>query len=452
MIHNSRIKDLNIKPINIRNKYIIYWIQQSQRADYNHAMEYAIDKANELNKPLISVFVITKNYPEANIRHYHFMLEGLIELNESLKNKGIKLITLIGEPDKELINISDIASLIVTDRGYLKIQKRWRKNVAQNIKCKLTQIESDVIVPVEVTSNKEEYMARTIRPKIKKNLDEYLAPLKQRVLNKKTINLNYKTDNMIKITTVREIEDQLSIKRNVKISKCLKGGNKNAKKYLDDFINNKLILYNEFKNDPSKNIQSNMSPYLHFGQISPLYIAFRINNTKIIGKETFLEELIIRRELSFNFIHYNKNYDKFSCLPDWAKKTLIEHKSDAREYIYTIEQLERALTHDKYWNAAQNEMIITGKMHGYMRMYWGKKILEWTPTPEEAFNIAKYLNNKYSLDGRDPNSYTGVAWGFGKHDRAWKEREIFGKVRYMNYNGLRRKFNMDKYLRKIENL
>jgi deoxyribodipyrimidine photo-lyase len=198
-----------------------------------------------------------------------------------------------------------------------------------------------------------------------------------------------------------------------------------------------------------------MSPYLHFGQISPLYIALQIRKARGINKankEAYLEELIVRRELSMNYCYYNPEYDSYSGLPDWAKKTLKAHRGDKREYVYSIEDLEDAQTHDPYWNAAQREMVLTGKMHNYMRMYWGKKLIEWSATPEQAFKCALYLNNRYELDGRDPNSFTGVAWCFGKHDRPWSERPIFGSVRYMNAAGLERKFDMEAYIRKIENL
>jgi deoxyribodipyrimidine photo-lyase len=198
-----------------------------------------------------------------------------------------------------------------------------------------------------------------------------------------------------------------------------------------------------------------MSPYLHFGQISPLFIALQTHAAKGIkkqNKDAYLEELVVRRELSMNYCFYNPHYDSYSGLPDWAQKTLKAHRNDKREYIYSITELERARTHDPYWNAAQREMLLTGKMHNYMRMYWGKKILEWSATPEDAFKNALYLNNKYELDGRDPNSFTGVAWCFAKHDRPWNERAVFGTVRYMSSSGLERKFDMDAYVQKIEDL
>jgi len=218
------------------------------------------------------------------------------------------------------------------------------------------------------------------------------------------------------------------------------------------FIGQRLEDYDVARNDPNLEGVSNLSPYLHFGQISPLYIALKVRAAAGKGKDAYLEELIVRRELSFNFVYYNDQYDSYACLPPWARRTLDYHAADAREYAYSQEEFETAGTHDPYWNAAQKQMVLTGKMHGYMRMYWGKKILEWTKSPEEGFRMALYLNNKYELDGRDPNGFAGVAWCFGKHDRAWAERPVFGKIRYMNAAGLRRKFDADAYVEKIQRL
>ena len=226
----------------------------------------------------------------------------------------------------------------------------------------------------------------------------------------------------------------------------LQGGRKQAIKHYQSFLDDKLEDYADQRNDPNNEMQSHMSPYLHFGQVSPIELAIQVQEKKGDGPREYLEQLIVRRELAFNMVHYNPEYDNIKCLPDWAQTTLREHANDPRPYTYTSEELENAETHDPYWNKAQTEMTKTGKMHGYMRMYWGKKILEWTPDPEEAYKTALKLNNKYELDGRSCNGYTGIAWCFGKHDQAWKERSIYGKVRYMNDRGLERKFDMKKYL------
>ncbi len=448
MIQNERVKILNKNSVQNR-KYVLYWMQASQRVEYNHALEYAIQKANELRKPLIVFFGITDNFPEANERHYYFMLEGLKDVQAALQEKNIKMVIQHQSPEIGAVKLSKQAELIVVDRGYLKIQQAWRKYVAERIDCPLIQVESDVVVPVETASPKEEFSAGTFRPKITKLLPNFLTPMREN--QTKNPSLNYDFD-VFDIIDVEKAMASLKIDQSVKKVTDFHGGTSEAKKHLQNFIEQKLEGYADLRNDPTLDYLSNMSPYLHFGQISPLYIALKVMEAKSPGEEAYLEEMVVRRELSMNFIFYNQNYDDFEGLPAWAKKTLIEHIEDPREYIYSLEKFENARTHDRYWNACQKEMVMTGKMHGYMRMYWGKKILEWTKTPAEGIKIALYLNNKYELDGRDPNGFTGVAWCFGKHDRAWAERPIFGKIRYMNANGLRRKFDADGYVKKIEEL
>ena len=229
------------------------------------------------------------------------------------------------------------------------------------------------------------------------------------------------------------------------------GGTRNAKCLLQEFLKDNLWVYGSSGGPtPDKDCASQLSPYLHFGQISPSYIAAKVLAAKVVVQHRFLEELIVRRELAVNFVYYNKNYDSFDCLPEWARKTLDAHRKDPRPYLYTREELETAQTHDPYWNGAQQQMVEVGRMNGYMRMYWGKKIVEWTKSPEEAFEVMLYLNNKYELDGRDPNGYAGVVWCFGKHDRPWGERSVFGTVRYMNLAGLERKFKMKRYLQTVD--
>ena len=444
----SRVKILNTAAIK-NGRYVLYWMQASQRSEYNHALEYAILKANKLHKPLIVFFGILENYPEANERHFYFMLEGLKEVQSSLTQQGIQLVVWRKSPELGVIELAKNATLTVTDRGYLKIERKWRNYVAENIDIPFIQVESNVVLPVEEVSSKEEFSAATIRPKIKKKLAKYLVPLKSNKPKRDSLEMDF---NSLDINDVKKMVTDLHIDRKVKKVHSFQGGTREAKKRLKDFIKKKLDHYTDFRNDPSLDYLSNMSPYLHFGQISPLYIALKINETSSPGKDAYLEELIIRRELSVNFVFYNRNYDSIHGIQEWAQETLREHKKDPRKPVYTQEDFERAETHDHYWNTAQNEMRIRGKMHGYMRMYWGKKIIEWSKNPEKAYTIALYLNNKYELDGRDPNGYTGVAWCFGKHDRPWKEREIFGKIRYMSAGGLERKFNIGEYVKNINHI
>jgi len=449
MIEKTRIKLLNEKTIQNRES-VIYWMQSSQRSSFNHALEYAIQISNKLNKFLKVYFVINKSYPEAQNRHFIFMLQGLYEVQKELTQKKIQMILEIGNPIEIISKLSRKSCLIVTDRAYTKTINSWKKEVSNKIDCQLVQVETEAIVPIEEVSNKEEYGAYTIRPKIKKLLGDYLHPL-----NTSDIKNKYTSRNLFKnIEKTKKIIENLKPASTPTKEIFYKGGSVAAKQELKKFLEIKAKNYIIDKNNPSLDVVSNMSPYLHFGQISPLEIALEVLNHEIPqdSKESYLEELIIRRELSFNFVFFNASHDNFDCLPKWCKDTLINHKKDKRSYIYSLEELELAKTHDPYWNAAQKEMVIKGKMHGYMRMYWGKKIIEWTKNPETAFSNALYLNNKYQLDGRDPNSYTGVAWCFGKHDRAWKERNIFGKIRYMNANGLRRKFNIEAYVNQVRTL
>lgn len=446
MIQQTRITFLNEKRIQDR-QYVLYWMQASQRCEHNHALEYAIRKANERNKPVVVFFGITDVFPEANVRHYRFMLEGLIEVRQTLHQRGIKMVIRYESPEKGVLRMSAGADMVVVDRGYLRIQKAWRMFAAERMDCPLIQLESDAVVPVEEASPKEEYAAATFRPKIKKKWDAYLVPLRENNPKHSSVNLDFFSFG---IDDVDDAISNLRIDRSVSGTGHFRGGTKEAKKLLRVFIRDKLLRYEDLRNDPSLDFVSHLSPYLHFGQISPLYVALQVMKTDGPGSHAFLEELVVRRELAINYIHYNAQYDAYEGLPEWAIKTLNTHRTDTREYIYSLQELEGAKSHDPYWNAAQKEMMIRGKMHGYMRMYWGKKILEWSMEPETAFRTAIYLNNKYELDGRDPNAFTGVAWCFGKHDRAWAERPIFGKIRYMNANGLRRKFDIDKYVEKVD--
>ncbi len=449
MIHPERVQKLNARPLK-KGRFVLYWMQASQRAECNHSLEYGVRQANQQNLPVVVLFVLTDRFPEANLRHYTFMVEGLQEVKNRLEERGILFIAVKGSPQKEVLRVAREASLIVADRGYLRVQRDWRKEVAENAHCPVLQVETDLVVPVEEACPKEAYSAAVLRPKINSHLRKYLVSLSETPVKYTMRNQDFAGLDLKK--SIPSILSSLSIDRTVKPVNHFRGGPSEAKRLLGDFIAYKLKDYGELRSDPFLDCVSHMSPYLHFGQISPLYIALQVQKAGRVPlktREVFLEELIVRRELAMNFAQYNPAYDSFQAIPNWAKRTLKAHQRDKREYIYSQEKLEEAKTHDPYWNAAQREMVITGKMHNYMRMYWGKKILEWCASPEEALRIAVYLNNKYELDGRDPNSFAGVAWCFGKHDRPWGERKIFGQVRYMNDAGLRRKFKIDDYVKKI---
>ncbi|MDD1656223.1 MAG: deoxyribodipyrimidine photo-lyase, partial [Methanomicrobiales archaeon] len=425
-----------------KGPYVLLWLQASVRASCNHALEYTIDSANELRKPVVACFALTSSYPEASERHYAFLLEGLADTGALLRKPGIPLIVREGDPPKVITDMAADACLVVMDRGYLRHQKRWRQQVAEAIDIPLVQVESDVVVPVDTVSGKEEYAAATIRPKIHRLLDRFLVPLQERKVKHPMPVPEWET---LPWQDPERILSRMDIDRSVPRVTGFIGGTTEAQRRLQEFIADGLDRFATERNDPNKDALSSMSPYLHFGQVSPLEIALAVKGSGSSSVDAYLEELIVRRELSMNFVHRNPQYDSFACLPSWAKATLEAHAGDRREYVYSREELEQAKTHDPYWNAAQVQMVRTGKMHGYMRMYWGKKILEWSEPPGEGFTTALTLNNRYELDGRDPNGYAGVAWCFGKHDRPWGDRPIFGTVRYMNAAGLKRKFDANAY-------
>jgi deoxyribodipyrimidine photo-lyase len=451
-IQKSRIQLLNDADV-AKGNYVLYWMQQSQRADYNHALEYAIQQANRLGQGVLAAFGLMDDYPEANLRHYTFMLEGLKETRTTLVRRGIKMVIQKGTPAEIALKLGRNASIIVCDCGYLRHQKAWRDQVAQQAACRVVQVESDVIVPLRVVSTKAEYAARTIRPKIHKHLDSYLNEFKPATVKQSSLNLDIQG---IDLGNVDAVLQKLKIDRGVPaVTQFFTGGTSQARQIFKGFIHQRLGRYVDNRNQPQTDDISHMSPYLHFGQISPLYLALKImqaDSRLQEAKEAFLEEMIVRRELAMNFVNYTPHYDSYKCLPNWARRTLADHEKDTREYVYTRRQLENSRTHDEYWNAAMREMKHTGFMHNYMRMYWGKKILEWTKTPQHAFRTTLAINNKYFLDGRDANSYTGVAWVFGVHDRAWFERPIFGKIRYMAASGLERKCDIRGYVNKVDAL
>ncbi|HNV47247.1 MAG TPA: deoxyribodipyrimidine photo-lyase [Spirochaetota bacterium] len=445
MIHPERIQRLNEHKAR-RENFVLYWMQQSQRTTCNHALAHAIDLANGLSLPVIVYFGLTPLYPGANARHYTFLLQGLTVVRDALLRHGIPFIVRIEDPATGVVEMARDAALAVTDRGYTRIQRTWRAEAARNMGCPLVQVESDVVVPVETASSKEEYTAATLRPKLKQQRDRFLVPLEEREIENR---LGTGPDSL-DVSDSEKVLARLGVDERVPAVNWISGGQDEAEKWLEKFIKEKLKYYDTLRNDPSKDYLSHLSPYLHFGHISPLRIALRVMSSGHTARHAFLEELIVRRELAMNFVHYNNMYDRYDSLPAWALKTLEEHAADRREYEYRRKELEEARTHDPYWNAAQRELLVKGKMHGYMRMYWGKKIIEWSASPRKAFDAALYLNDRYSLDGCDPNGYAGVAWCFGKHDRPWREREIFGTVRYMNARGLERKFDIRAYARAVE--
>jgi deoxyribodipyrimidine photo-lyase len=430
---------------------IVYWMSRDQRLKNNWALNFAIELSQKYQQPIVIIFNLTDDFPGATLRAYSFMLKGLQEQQELANKLNIPFVIKIGKPE---INIPNFvyqisASNLISDFDPLKIKRFWKREIAKKIDIPFWEVDAHNIIPAFYVSQKQEYGAYTLRPKINKNLMIFLDEFPELEKQKISLDLN---EEMIQPDKILK---GLNVDKNVKIVSEFIAGEFYAEQILFDFIENKLSRYNEFHNNPNYNVQSNLSPYLHFGQISSQKIVMEFYKRNLNDKsaKAFLEEIVVRRELSDNYCYYNQNYDNFRGFPAWSQQTLNDHKKDPREYTYNIEDFEQAKTHDKLWNSAQTEMLETGKMHSYLRMYWAKKILEWTTTPETAQQIAIYLNDKYSLDGRDPNGYTGIAWSIGGvHDRAWFERPIFGKIRYMNLNGAAKKFDITQYCNKYSKI
>ena len=435
-----------VKQGSIGSGSVLYWMSRDQRVNDNWALLFAQELALERKVSLGVVFSLVPRFLNATSRQYGFMLKGLQEVENHLAELNIPFFLLIGSPEQELpaFLVKHHIGGLVTDFDPLRIKQQWKKEVAAHIKSRIYEVDGRNIVPCWEASSKKEYAAYTLRPKIHRALPEFLKdfPLAQKH--------PFPWPKKVKKTNWDEAEISLKIDRSVPEIDWLLPGEKAAAATLDCFLTKKLSAYASRRNDPTEDGVSNLSPYLHFGQISAQRVALQLKKKKVNkeSKDGFLEELIVRRELSDNFCFYNPDYDRFAGFPEWAQKTLNEHRGDKREYLYSLEQFEDGKTHDDLWNAAQMEMVHRGKMHGYLRMYWAKKILEWTGSPEEALEVAILLNDKYELDGRDTNGYVGIAWSVGGvHDRAWKERPIFGKIRYMSYGGCKAKFDVNSYIK-----
>jgi deoxyribodipyrimidine photo-lyase len=427
-------------------------MQASQRASYNPALEYAIEEANSFGLPVVVCFGLTDGYPEANARHYAFMLEGLAEVEAELRRRGIGFVIRRGSPDEVALQLARDAVLVVCDRGYLKLQKAWRARVAAEARCRVVQVEGDVVVPVEHASPKHEFAARTFRPKIQRVWDEFLLPVSARPLLRRADEIQLRSD--FQLGSVPALTASLGVDQSVRAVRRFRGGGGEARRRLKAYLGGPFEHYGRNRSLPEAGAASHMSPFLHFGQISPVEIALAVREAAAGGPEdkaSYLEELIVRRELAINHVFYEERYDTYDAVPAWARTTLAKASDDPRPITYSPEQLQAGGTHDRHWNAAMKEMRETGYMHNHMRMYWGKKILEWSPSPEEAFETTLRLNNRYFLDGRDANSFTNVGWIFGLHDRPWFPRPVFGTVRYMGRATLK-KFDAESYVRTVDAL
>lgn len=425
-------------------------MQRTQRALDNPALEVAVQAANLLRKPCVVFFAPVPFYPHANLRHYHFLNQGIPAIANGLKKRGIGFV-LRRYPDHYLLKFCDQVrpALVIGDENPMVEPEHWREVVTKLLRAPFWTVDADVIVPSKLLI-KEQYGAYTARPVMKRLLPEFLRPV-----GNTRAKVEWKMPRDLQsLQPDADITEGWKIDRLVLPVDSISGGTDQALKQLKGFIKHGLANYPVDRNKPECDGTSRLSAYLHFGHIGPHTVALAVQKSKAPkqAKEAFLEQLIVRRELAINFVRFNPDYDNFESGAPWAHKSLAEHAGDPRK-IYSERQLEEAQTHDPLWNAAQRQMVMTGFMHNYVRMYWAKKILEWSKTPARAYQIAVYLNDKYELDGRDPNGYAGIAWAIvGKHDRPWFERPIFGKVRFMSFNSTSKKFDSRSYIRQIEEL
>jgi deoxyribodipyrimidine photo-lyase len=424
--------------------------------DGNHGVAFAAELANEYRLPLLFYEGLTCTYPHASDRLHTFILEGVPETGKRACERGMGYIFHLyrrcRDPHDALYRLGARAAVIVTDDYPSFVSVDYNRTVASKIEIPYYAVDSSCIVPMS-HFGKQEYAAYTIRPKIHKVLERYIKPVKLPKLKCAWREGRSELHTEVTGTNISELVSSCEIDHSLAPSRRYRGGRGEAKRRLRRFLEDNLRRYAGLARDPSAKATSRLSPYLHFGQISSLEIALAVRayatKHKLIA-DGFLEELIVRRELAFNFARYGPCPNSESALPEWARATLKEHSRDRRLHVYPREQFETATTHDELWNAAQKELLHDGVIHGYYRMYWGKKIIEWSRSHQEALETMIYLNDRYAIDGRDPNTYANILWCFGLHDRPWGERPVFGTVRFMSFEGMKRKTDIAAYIAEQE--
>ncbi len=451
--NNPRIQIRRGGPPRRDGKCIVYWMQRAQRAVDNPALDLAIEVSNELGLPVLTYFAAIANFPSANLRHYVFLNQGLRDIEQDMAERGVAFIVR-RPPDNSLEKLLEEvgAAMVIGDENPCREPERWRKVVAQRLKIPYWTVDADVLVPSSHFP-KHFYALHIFKPKLYEQLPNYLV----KSLNQRPLEGWERPNGLASFDVQNDVtEGWKQLDRSISPVDSFTGGTHAALTRLKDFVANDLSSYADRRNHPEEAGTSRLSPYLHFGQIGPLTIALAVEEAVKTGhvsqtaRDTFISEVIGWRELSVNFVKFVPSYDSIDCAEPWAQKTLREHARDKRDPTYTLEQLEKAETYDELWNASQMQMVNHGWMHNYMRMYWAKKILEWSPSPALAFQYAVQLNDRYQLDGRDPNGYAGIAWSIaGVHDRPWFDRPIFGTIRYMSGASTGKKFNSAKYIRQV---
>jgi deoxyribodipyrimidine photo-lyase len=451
-----RVLPLNDRPIRRGANYVLYWAQMNRRVDSNHALEFAVDQANRLKLPVLFYEGVTCDYPFANDRFHTFLLQGVPETARRLARRGIGYCFYLrrrrSDPNDILYRLAARAATVVTDDYPGFIVRRYNRTVPAKIDVPYVAVESSCTVPMRYFATKQ-YGAYTLRPRLHKVLGEHLRPLDpvpvQHRWKEKPPEFHFE----VRPEAIGELVASCEIDHSVRPSLSFEGGRAAAERQLRVFLENRLSRYDRDRNEPAAQATSDLSPWLHFGHISALEVALAAQLHAIenrIPADGFLEELIVRRELAFNHVlHAGDEAESLGSLQEWARKTLAAHDADPREAVYSYDEFEQGRTHDELWNACQREMLLRGKIHGYYRMYWGKKIIEWSACHQDALDTMFRIHDRWALDGRDPNTSANVLWCFGLHDRPWGERPVFGMVRYMGLEGMKRKTNTGAYVRRI---
>ena len=457
----DRVRPLNSAPIRSKENgasYVLYWTGANRRVEGNHALAHAATLANELKLPLLYYEPLTCAYPSANDRLHTFILEGVPDNAARLHSKGIgycfHLRRRFSDPADTIFQLAAKAAAVISDDYPTFYPAYQNATVPPQLACTCYAVDSSCVIPMN-RFEKRQYAAYTIRPRVQKLLPEYLKPVEvPHVHHRFTENIS-SWHLEVERKHIPAIVASCEIDHSVPPSISFTGGSEAAELHLKHFLHENLKRYPEGRNEPGQRATSNLSPYLHFGQIGALDVALAVREYAAeheLSSAEFIEELTVRRELAFNFLRFADQKNWLANLPDWAQATLRDHERDRRPVLYTYEQLEQGRTGDEIWNACQKELLLRGKIHGYYRMYWGKKVIEWTPTYEEALQTLIRFHDRFALDGRDPNTYTNILWLFGLHDRPWQERPVFGKTRYMTADGLRRKTDVASYLAEIGDL
>lgn len=483
MVPSIRIRKANDQPLQPAGAYVLYWMIANRRLRYNFSLDRALEHCSSLDKPLLIFEALRVGYPWASDRLHRFVLEGMAENAAHCEAAGIRYYPYVeptaGAGKGLLAALAENACVVVTDDFPCFFLPRMVASAAKQVPVRMESVDSNGLFPMYATEQVA-LRAFDFRRTLQKELPKYLGEIPSSD-PLRSLSSNHPASIPRKVTSAWPPASQSLLSGDPAALKSLnidhtvapaplRGGHTHARAQMSDFLDHKLSLYHEHRNEPERDVASGLSPYLHFGHLSvheifaelcrrekwsPSKLALRSNGSRegwwnmSANAEGFLDELITWREVGYNFASHRADYDKYSSLPEWVRKTLADHAKDEREHLYTLEQFESAKTHDPLWNAAQIQIVSEGRIHNYLRMLWGKKILQWSKTPEEATRIMIELNNKYALDGRNPNSYSGIFWVLGRYDRPWAPiRPVFGSIRYMSSENTARKVSVKNYIRK----